>query len=233
MSDPLEDPRATDLLAARPDDVSALAANFRAAAAESDITAAGLSAARNDGTWTGRAAAAFRRAIGLLPSGLYRVRDGYADVAGALTVYEPELSRIQAAFVQVVAERADVQSRLGIAQATAATAQSDFVIAQQNRHLRPRTLAGAELSVASADAAVDGYRRELATLTVRAFALLDEFTAVRAGCRDLIAAAQRTAPVRPESGQGVTIIPSSEALIQPAGGAYPASMNPVRPPAVP
>lgn len=202
MSDPLDDPRATDLLAARPDDVSALAANFRAAAGESDTTAAGLSAARNDGTWTGRAAETFRRAIGRLPSALYRVRDGYADVAAALTAYEPALSRIQAAFVQVIAQRADVQSRLGTAQATAQTAQADF-----NRHTPPRALTGAELAVASADAAVDGYRRELATLTSRALALLDEFVAVRADCRDSIAAAQRTAPVRPEAGQGVTVVP--------------------------
>jgi hypothetical protein len=207
VSDPLDDPRATDLLAARPDDVSALAANFRAAAGESDTTAAGLSAARNDGTWTGRAAETFRGAIGRLPSALYRVRNGYSDVAGALTVYEPELSRIQAAFVQVIAERADVQSRLAIAQATAHTAQADFVTTQQNGHTGPRALGGAELTVASADATVDGYRRELAMLTVQALALLDEFAAARADCRDSIAVAQRTAPVRPESGQGVTVVP--------------------------
>jgi hypothetical protein len=208
VSDPLDDPRATDLLAARPDDIGALAANFHAAAGESATTAAGLSAARNDGTWTGRAAEAFRRAIGRLPGELDRIRDGYSAVATALTGYEPELSRIQAAFVQVVADRADVLSRLGIARATADTARAVLATTEQNRHGQPRALAGAELAVAGADGVLEGYRRELATLTSRALALLDEFAAVRADCRDSIAAAQLTAPVRPKSGQGVTVIPS-------------------------
>jgi hypothetical protein len=209
VSDPLDDPRATDLLAARPDDVGALAANFRAAAGGSDLTATGLSAARNDGTWTGRAAEAFRHAIGRLPGALRRIRDGYSAVAAALTAYEPELSRIQAAFVQVVADRADVQSRLGIARASADMARAALVTTKQDPHRQPRALAGAELSVAGADGVLEGYRRELATLTGRAVALLDEFAAVRADCRDSIAAAQRTALVRPESGQGVTVVPSS------------------------
>jgi cell wall-associated NlpC family hydrolase len=114
MSDPLTDPRATDLLAARPDDVGALAAGFRAAAGESDSTASGLTAAQHDGTWTGRAADAFRRAIGRLPRALGPVRDGYAAVAGALAAYEPELSQLQSSFVAVMAEVSDTQARLRV-----------------------------------------------------------------------------------------------------------------------
>ena len=119
MSDPLADPRAADLLAALPDDVAALAANFRTAADESRGTVVGLSAAQHDGTWTGGAADAFRRAIGRLPAELEKVRAGFEAVADALTVYEGELARIKAAFARVTAELSDVGSRFGPAQATA------------------------------------------------------------------------------------------------------------------
>jgi hypothetical protein len=206
VSDPLDDPRATDLLAARPDDVSTLSVNFRTAASESETTAAGLSAARTDGTWTGRAADAFRRAIGRLPHELDRVRAGYSAVADALAAYEPELSRIQNAFVQVIAERNDLETRLGPAQTAALAAHTAFLTTGRARPGDRRSLAAAELAAARADGSIEGYRREIAQLTARAYALLDEFAAVRSACRAAIAAAQRTAPVRPESGQGITVV---------------------------
>jgi hypothetical protein len=199
MSDPLDDPRATDLLAASPDDVSALAVNFRAAAGESGTTAAGLSAAQQDGTWSGRAADAFRRAIGRLPGALGRVGDGYAAVADALTAYEPELFRIRSAFIGVIAELSDTQMRLGIAAMVSRTADDAFAAMPRGR----QTVAGADLAVARAGGAADAYRREIAAQTGRAFSLLDEFAAVRAQCRAAIAAAQRTAPVRPETIPGL------------------------------
>ncbi len=208
MSDPLDDPRATDLLAARPDDVSALAANFRAAAGESDTTAAGLNAAQTDGTWTGRAADAFRRAIGRLPRALGRVRDGYSAVADALTIYEPELSRIQSAFIAVITELNDAQTRLGTARTGAQAAHAAFATTLGNRAAVQRAVADAELELARADGAVDAYGREIAALTGRAFALLDEFATVRAQCRDAIAAAQRAAPVRPESASSTLTVPN-------------------------
>lgn len=108
MSDPLADPRAADLLAAVPDDVGLAAAQFRAAAAESEMTAAGLSAARHDGTWTGAAANAFRHAIGRLPSELDQVRAGFSAVAEALTVYESDLARIRPAFTRAMSELAEL-----------------------------------------------------------------------------------------------------------------------------
>jgi cell wall-associated NlpC family hydrolase len=218
MLDPLDDPRATDLLAALPDDVSTLSANFRAAAGESETTAAGLSAAQNDGTWTGRAADAFRRAIGRLPHELSRVRAGYSAVADALAAYEPELSRLQAGFVQVIAELSDAQTRLGPARASAQAARASFTGTTPSRHLAPRVLAQAELAIARADGAVGGYDREIVRLTSRAFALLDEFADVRSACRDSIATAQRTAPVRPRSGQGTTVIGASVSRTSTAAG---------------
>ncbi len=111
MSDPLADPRAADLLAAVPHDVGAVAADFRTAAGESRATAAGLSAARLDGTWTGRAAVAFRRAIGRLPAELERVGVGLAAVAQALSAYESELAAIKLAFIRVLAELAEAELR--------------------------------------------------------------------------------------------------------------------------
>ena len=111
MSDPLVDPRAADLLAAVPRDVGVVAADFRTAAAESEATAAGLSAARLDGTWTGRAAAAFRRAIGRLPAELEQVGVGFAAVAQALSAYESELAAIRPAFIRVLAELAEAEFR--------------------------------------------------------------------------------------------------------------------------
>ncbi len=109
MRDPLADPRAADLLAAIPHDVGALAADFRTAAGESQATAAGLSAARLDGTWTGRAATAFRHAIGRLPAELERVGVGFAAVGEALSAYESELAAIRPAFRRVLAELAEAE----------------------------------------------------------------------------------------------------------------------------
>jgi uncharacterized protein YukE len=106
MCDLLADPRAADLLAAVPDEVARAAAQFRSAAGESKMTAAGLSAARHDGTWTGRAADAFRRAIGRLPSELDQIRAGFSAVAEALTTYESELAAIRPAFSKALAELA-------------------------------------------------------------------------------------------------------------------------------
>lgn len=111
MSDPLADSRATDLLAAVPHEVGVVAADFRTAAGESAATAAGLSAARLDGTWTGRAARAFRRAIGRLPAELERVGVGFAVVAQALSAYESELAAIRPAFMRVLAELAEAELR--------------------------------------------------------------------------------------------------------------------------
>ncbi|HET8980124.1 MAG TPA: hypothetical protein VFN87_18370 [Solirubrobacteraceae bacterium] len=117
MVDPLSDPRAADLLDAVAEDVTALAAAFRAAADQSELTAAGLQAAQHDGTWAGSAADRFRTAIGRLPGRLARVRAGYAAVADALVAYEPELARLRWAFAHTAAELSAARSRAGDATA--------------------------------------------------------------------------------------------------------------------
>jgi chromosome segregation ATPase len=178
MSDPLADPRALELLAAHPDEVGMLAAHFRAAASESQATATGLSAARQECTWIGRAADAFRRAIGRLPAQLDRVSAGFSEVAEALTAYEAELFTITTEFKRTVAELADAESRLVAAKAAAPARTPDT-------------------------------EPEVARLTRRAFALLDDFSSAREACRSAIAAAQAIAPPRPQAGNGITVIGAS------------------------
>lgn len=182
MSDPLADPRATDLLAAVPDDVAAVAASFRTAASEAEMTGTGLAAAQHDAEWKGGAATAFRRSIGRLPHELERVRAGYAEVAAALDAYEPELAKLQSAFVTTIGELADLEARPRPAAA----------VALQAAH-RPTHRQEVELLTAVAHA----HREEVERLTARAFALLDDFEALRDACRHRVAAAQGTAPVRP------------------------------------
>ncbi len=133
MGDPIADPRAADLLAAVPDEVGAIAADFRTAAGESHATATGLGAAHQDGTWTGKAADAFRSAIGRLPLQLDRVGAGFSAVAEALTAYGEELSEIRAAFKRTVAELADAESRLGTARTVGRAETADSEIARLTR----------------------------------------------------------------------------------------------------
>lgn len=111
----LADPRARDLLTARPDDAGALAGMFRTAATEAQGTATGLAAAEHGGIWTGRAANAFRSSIGRLPSEIVTVRSGFEAVADALAAYEPELARLQSAFRATACQLSDLQARAGAA----------------------------------------------------------------------------------------------------------------------
>jgi uncharacterized protein YukE len=206
MADPLADPRAADLLAAKPDEVLALARDFQSAASESAATATGLSAAQHDGTWAGRAADAFRRAIGRLPNELQRVHDGFSGVAQALSGYEPELASTRAAFVNVVGELTDAQSRLIVAQTNAHDAFDTLKNAVQGRDPGQRDLDIDELTVARANVAVNAIEGEIVSLRRTAFNLLDEFAEARDTCRSAIAGAQRGAVIRPASGRGTTVI---------------------------
>jgi uncharacterized protein YukE len=206
MSDPLADSRARDLLTADPADLGALAAVFRTAAAEAHQTEAGLRAAQHDGVWTGKAATAFRHAIGRLPAELDKVRSGFQGVSEALLAYESELSRIKPAFASVVAELENAQSRLGPAHAAADAAVSALLSAARSRHATVSSLTSAELAVGRAEGAVAGLQAEVGRLARRAFALLDEFSSAREACRQAIAVASRTAPPRPLAGHGITVI---------------------------
>jgi cell wall-associated NlpC family hydrolase len=217
LGDPLTDQRAVDLLAAIPDDVSTLAGTFRAAAGEAAMTATGLSAAREDGVWTGHAADGFRRSIGRLPAQLQRVQAGYAAVAGALDAYEPELVRLQSAFVRVIALLTDARTDLGAAQSTAAAARSAFAAIQRPPHPGRSALAEAELSMARAQLGVRGFDDEIERLTLSAYALLDEFAMARQTCRAAVAAAQRTAPVDPNPAVGAAPAMPGGAMAAPPG----------------
>jgi hypothetical protein len=204
MSDPLADPRAIDLLAAEPDEAAALAGVFRSAASESSDTGVGLAAAQHDGVWTGRAADAFRRAIGVLPRRLGRVGTGFAAVAAALDQYESDLALIQPAFISVIAELQDARARLpGL---EAAQVHADGALLAASATPRGGRVARAEVAAARADGAVASWNVEIAHLRKRAFELLDEFAAARDSCREAIMAAQRGAPVPPPVGSGEVVV---------------------------
>ena len=222
MIDPLSDPRAEDLLAAVPADVSTLASAFHTAAQEAAMTATGLLAARADGTWTGHAAESFRDSIGQVPSELEHIRRGYAAVATALSDYETTLALVQSEFVKVVGQLKDVDTQIGTARTTATTAQGGMT---PGHPMSFNDLRQAELAIAQARHALDGYHSEAATLRSRAFTLLEEFDTARVLCRATVSAAQRTAPVQPQSGQGKRVAVTNGRLPTINGAAW--RMSPV------
>jgi cell wall-associated NlpC family hydrolase len=199
VTDPLSDPRAEDLLAAVPADVSTLSSAFHTAAQEAGMTATGLRAAREDGTWTGHAADSFRDSIGQLPSELDHIRQGYSAVATALSDYETTLALVQSQFVKVVGQLNDLSTQIGAARTTATNAQDGMT---PGHPMSLNDLRQAELAVAQARRTLEGHHAEATALRSRAFTLLDEFDAARGLCRATVQAAQRTAPVRPQAGQG-------------------------------
>jgi cell wall-associated NlpC family hydrolase len=197
--DPLSDPRAADLLAAVPADVSTLASAFHTAAQEAAMTATGLLAAREDGTWTGHAADSFRDCIGHVPSELEHIKRGYSAVATALSDYEVTLALVQSEFVKVVGTLSDLATQISNAHTAAATAQNGMA---PGHPMSFDQLRQAELAVAQTRQALQGYHAEAHALRSRAFTLLEEFDTARGLCRATVQAAQRTAPVRPQAGQG-------------------------------
>jgi cell wall-associated NlpC family hydrolase len=215
VTDPLADPRAEDLLAAVPADVTALAAAFHTAATEAGMTAAGLRAARNDGTWTGHAADSFRQSIGHVPAELERVRTGYSAVAVALRDYEDTLALIQSEFVKVVGELGDVRTQIGTTQTAATIAKNGMT---PGHPLSYNDLLQAELAIARAQHTLEGYHAEARRLHARALTLLDEFATARTLCRATVAAAGQTAPARPLAGQGKHVA-GLDGRLSRAGGA--------------
>ena len=215
MIDPLADPRAEDLLAAVPADVSMLAGAFQTAAHEAGMTASGLVAAREDGTWTGAAADSFRGSIGHIPTELERVRSGYQAVATALSDYETTLALVQSEFVRVVGGLSDLRAQIGSAETAATTAQGSMT---PGHPMTYNDLLAAELAVARAKHTLEGYHAQARALAARALALLDDFDTARKLCRATVAAAQRTAPVSPQAGQGKHVAGPSGTLSG-AGGA--------------
>lgn len=219
---PLSDPRAEDLLAAVPADVSTLASAFHTAASEAAMTAVGLRAAREDGTWTGHAANSFRDSIGHVPSELDHIRQGYSATATALSDYETTLALVQSEFVRVVGQLSDLGTQIGTANTAATNAQDGM---NPGRPMTFRELRQFELAVAQARQALEGYHAEAHSLRSRAFTLLEEFDTARGLCRATVEAAQRTAPVRPQSGQGKHVAVTGATLTQVNGATF--GMTPV------
>ena len=217
MIDPLSDPRAEDLLAAVPADVSTLASAFHTAASEAAMTAMGLRAAREDGTWTGNAADSFRDSIGHVPSELDHIRQGYSAVATALSDYETTLALVQSAFVKVVGQLNDLSTQIGTAGTAATNAQNGL---NPGHPMSLNQLRQAELAVAQARQALQGFHTEAHSLRSRAFILLEEFDTARALCRATVEAAQRTAPVSPQAGQGKHVAVTGGALTQANGATF-------------
>ncbi len=200
MTDPLADPRAEDLLAAVPADVTDLAGAFHIAAHEAGMTATGLVAARKDGTWTGHAADSFRESIGQIPAELERVRAGYHGVATALSDYETTLALVQSEFVRVVGSLGDVRAQIGTAETAAQGAMTP------SRPVTYNDLLAAELAIARTKHTLEGYHAQARQLEARALALLDDFDTARKLCRATVAAAQRTAPASAQTGQGRYVV---------------------------
>jgi cell wall-associated NlpC family hydrolase len=215
--DPLSDPRAEDLLAAVPADVSTLASAFHTAASEAAMTAMGLRAAREDGTWTGSAADSFRDSIGHVPAELDHIRQGYSAVATALSDYETTLALVQSAFVKVVGQLNDLSTQIGAASTAATNAQNGL---DPGHSMSLDQLRKAELAVAQARQALQGYHTEAHSLRSRAFTLLEEFDTARALCRATVEAAQRTAPVSPLAGQGKRVAVTGAGLTRVNGAAF-------------
>ncbi len=220
MNDPLHDPRAPELLRALPEEVGTLATNFRTAAIEAHQTATGLNAARHDGHWTGRAAAAFRRAIGRLPAELDRVCAGFDAVSDALATYEEELTRIKPAFAQVVLELEDAGPRLAAAQTAYRTADAADTVAARNPTSTLATLSRDARDVARAHAPLVALSAQIERLRMRGMALLEEFSAARDACHAAIRAAGHSAPVaHHQGGPGVRVIGGP--VKAPAGARFP------------
>lgn len=228
MIDPLSDRRAEDLLAAVPVDISTLASAFHTAAQEAAMTATGLLAAREDGTWTGHAADSFRDSIGQVPSELQHIKRGYSAVATALSDYETTLALVQSEFVKVVGQLNDLDTQIGTARTTATNAQNGMT---PGHPMSFNDLRQAELAVAQARHALEGYHAEADALRSRAFTLLDEFDASRGLCRATVQAAQCTAPVRPQAGQGKRVAVAGGTLARVKGGLF--QMTPVGTPTGP
>jgi hypothetical protein len=198
--DPLSDPRAHDLLTAVPGEVGTLAGDFHAAAQESQMTSAGLSAAQHDGSWTGHAADAFRKAIGRLPRELDRVQDGFRAVAAALDSYESELTPVQTQFVDAAYQLGQARAELGPVEADQQAAMRAWQALLRSGTALTAARLQAEEAVAGADGAVRRQNAEVDRLSRRASELLDEFQAIRDSCRAAIATAQQGTIIRSADG---------------------------------
>lgn len=196
MSDPLSDPRATDLLSAEPGEVWLLAAVFRQVGSEAQGIAGALRGAPNSVTWTGGAASAFRATVGQLPAQLDKVQQSYEDVASALSAYESELADVKPAFQRLAEQLGNARGALGGAQGQLTNAQGTLTTAISAPHAKSTSPAvqSAHDAVQSASGTVSRLQGEVSGLEAQGFALLNRFQGTRDGCQGKVSSACSLAP---------------------------------------
>ena len=128
---------------------------------------------------------------------------GYQAVATALSNYETTLALVQSEFVKVVGSLSDLRAQIGTAETAATTGQGAMT---PGRAMTYHDLLAAELAIARAKHTLEGYHAQARQLEARALTLLDDFDTARKLCRATVAAAQRTAPVAPQAGQGKHVV---------------------------
>lgn len=196
MGDPLSDPRAHGLLTADTGEIGSLAAAFHRVASQAQTSAAALRGANGDGTWTGKAADAFRTQLGKLPGDLDRVQQSYGEAATALSAYASGLEPIQTQFRSLASQLTSARSNLSSAQSNLSSAKSDLSTATSAPHATSSTpaVADAHTAVSNASGAVGNLQGQVSGLESRGYHLLDEFDTIRGHARSTVSSASGIAP---------------------------------------
>lgn len=197
MATALDDPRASDLLAASPEELDALAGQFQRVAGEARTAIDGLRGAHGDEHWTGAAAAAFRTQLGKLPGDLQGVETSYNETASALRAYARDLGPVKHQFQALAGQLQSTQQKLAGAQSALTSAQGNLSTAKS----APKATSGtpavktATTAVHHASNAVGGLQDEISGLNSRGYQLLDEFDTIR---RQAVTAVSKAAAVAPQ-----------------------------------
>ena len=208
MADPLADPRATDLLAADPLEVGAVAYTFQSVSLEAEAVAGGLRAAPRHAEWWGEAADAFRHTIGNYPAQLDKVHSSYGETATALKHYEGELASLQNSFRAVKQQVEGARSHAGALTSQLSgqgqqLAGANFILREElNAHAKPTAAqlaadrsAGEKFAVTAG--ALERVQNELSSLEAHAFRILDTFASERKTVTGKLSAAAKLAPKSP------------------------------------
>ncbi|HEX3975904.1 MAG TPA: hypothetical protein VHW96_06540 [Solirubrobacteraceae bacterium] len=196
MGDPLSDPRAHGLLTADTGEIGSLAGAFQRVAGQAQTSAAALRGANGDGTWTGKAADAFRTQLGKLPGDLDKVQQSYGEVANGLSAYASGLEPIQSQFRSLASQLTTARSNLSSAQSHLSTAKSSLSTATSAAHATSSTPAviDADTAVSNASSAVGNLQGAVTGLESRGYHLLDEFDTIRGHARSTVSSAAGIAP---------------------------------------
>lgn len=197
MATALDDPRASDLLGASPEELDALAGQFQRVAGNARTAIDGLHGAHRDATWTGGAADAFRTQLGKLPSDLQGVESSYNQTAHALRGYARDLAPVKQKFQTLAGQLQDAQHKLAGAQNTLASAKGTLSSARSAPKASSHSPAvtTATTAVHHASSAVGGLQDEISGLNSHAYQLLDEFDTVR---RQAVTAVSHAAAAAPQ-----------------------------------